>query len=124
MFNDEGFNPEGSIIRKFHIFLRFKFLYRLNQAKIAFLNQVKQVLHPEITVVHRYLNDQSEVRRHQLLSGRFVTRAINLFEQGKFLVEDLDCGACARIKKGDMLVIMPLKLRGVSGAPCRVVALG
>lgn len=34
-----------------------------------------------------------------------------LAEQSEYFVEDLDCGACARIKKGDTLVIVPLKLR-------------
>jgi len=40
---------------------------------------------------------------------------------GKFLVENLDESAAARVRPGGELIALPLRLVGVSGSPCRVL---
>lgn len=42
-------------------------------------------------------------------------------EQSIYLVEDLDQEAAKQVKPGGELIALPLRLTGVSGAPCRVV---
>ncbi|GAK57279.1 putative cyclase superfamily [Candidatus Vecturithrix granuli] len=42
-------------------------------------------------------------------------------EQGIYLVEDLDPEAAKQVQPGGDLIALPLRLTGVSGAPCRVV---
>jgi len=42
-------------------------------------------------------------------------------EKGIFLVEDLDLDAARQVQPGGRIVIMPLRLSGLSGSPCRVV---
>lgn len=42
-------------------------------------------------------------------------------EQGVYLVEDLAQEAVKQVKPGGELIALPLRLAGVSGAPCRVV---
>ena len=42
-------------------------------------------------------------------------------EKGIFLVEDLDLEAARQVQPGGRIVIMPLRLSGLSGSPCRVV---
>lgn len=44
-----------------------------------------------------------------------------LAELGKFLVENLDESAVARVRPGGELMALPLRLVGVSGSPCRVL---
>jgi len=44
-----------------------------------------------------------------------------LAKVGKYLVEDLAPETAQHIKKSSYISIMPLKLEGVSGSPCRVV---
>jgi arylformamidase len=44
-----------------------------------------------------------------------------LAEAGRFLVEDLDPAAVARVPRRGEAVALPLRLRGTSGAPARVV---
>jgi len=44
-------------------------------------------------------------------------------EHGIFLVEDLEPEASKQVKPGGKLIALPLKLSGVSGAPCRVVVI-
>jgi kynurenine formamidase len=46
-----------------------------------------------------------------------------LAAEGKFLIEDLDPDAAARVRCAGELYALPLNLQAVSGAPCRVVAL-
>jgi len=46
-----------------------------------------------------------------------------LAAEGKFLIEDLDLDAAARVGCAGELYALPLNLQAVSGAPCRVVAL-
>ena len=43
-------------------------------------------------------------------------------EHGIYLVEDLDQEAVKQVKPGGELIALPLRLAGVSGAPCRVIA--
>lgn len=47
----------------------------------------------------------------------------HLAEQGIFLIEDLDQEACKSVKPGGELIALPLRLRGLSGSPCRVLVL-
>lgn len=42
-------------------------------------------------------------------------------DKGIFLVEDLDLEAARQVQPGGRIVIMPLRLSGLSGSPCRVV---
>lgn len=42
-------------------------------------------------------------------------------ERGIFLVEDVEPDAARQVRAGGELIVMPLKLTGVSGAPCRVL---
>lgn len=44
-----------------------------------------------------------------------------LSEAGKYLIEDVDEEMAMRVRPGGELVALPLRLKGVSGAPCRVV---
>jgi kynurenine formamidase len=44
-------------------------------------------------------------------------------EHGIYLVEDLDPAAAKQVKPGGALIALPLRLSGVSGAPCRVVVI-
>ncbi len=44
-----------------------------------------------------------------------------LAELGKFLIENIDESAAARVRPGGELVALPLRLVGVSGSPCRVL---
>jgi kynurenine formamidase len=44
-----------------------------------------------------------------------------LAKAGKYLIEDLDEEAARRVKPGGELIALPLRLAGVSGAPCRVI---
>lgn len=40
---------------------------------------------------------------------------------GKYLIEDVDEMTAMRVKAGGELIALPLRLSGVSGAPCRVI---
>lgn len=42
--------------------------------------------------------------------------------QGIYLVEDIEHEAARQVKAGGEMIVLPLKLTGVSGAPCRVIA--
>lgn len=44
-----------------------------------------------------------------------------LAEAGKYLVEDVDEAAAQHVRPGGEILALPLRLRGVSGSPCRVV---
>jgi kynurenine formamidase len=44
-------------------------------------------------------------------------------QKQKYLVEDLDVDAAGQVDRGGTLMALPLNLLGVSGAPCRVVAI-
>ena len=44
-----------------------------------------------------------------------------LAEAGKYLIEDVDEMTAMRVKAGGELIALPLRLSGVSGAPCRVI---
>ncbi len=46
-----------------------------------------------------------------------------LAKHGIYLVEDLDMNIARHIKPGGELIALPLRLSGVSGAPCRVLVL-
>jgi len=45
----------------------------------------------------------------------------SLSEAGKYLIEDIDETMAMRVKADGEMIALPLRLRGVSGAPCRVV---
>lgn len=47
---------------------------------------------------------------------------LRLAETGRYLVEDLDPAGAARVSASGTITALPLRLEGVSGAPCRVVA--
>ena len=49
----------------------------------------------------------------------YVHRA--LAEAGRYLIEDVDETMAARVRAGGQMIALPLKLKGVSGSPCRVV---
>jgi len=44
-----------------------------------------------------------------------------LAEAGKYLVEDVEPTVAGRVKAGGEMIALPLRLKGVSGSPCRVV---
>ena len=44
-----------------------------------------------------------------------------LAEAGKYLIEDLDETTAMHVKAGGELIALPLRLSGVSGAPCRII---
>lgn len=44
-----------------------------------------------------------------------------LAKAGKYLVEDVDESMATRVRPGGELLALPLRLKGTSGAPCRVV---
>jgi kynurenine formamidase len=44
-----------------------------------------------------------------------------LADAGKYLIEDVDEGLAMRVRPGGELIALPLRLKGASGAPCRVV---
>lgn len=46
-----------------------------------------------------------------------------LAEAGKYLIEDLDEHSAKRVKAGGQIIALPLRLKGVTGSPCRVVVL-
>lgn len=45
-----------------------------------------------------------------------------LAEAGKYLIEDVDETTALRVKAGGQMIALPLRLKGVSGSPCRVIA--
>ena len=46
-----------------------------------------------------------------------------LAQAGVYLVEDIDLEAAARLPERGRIIALPLRLEGVSGSPCRVLAL-
>jgi kynurenine formamidase len=64
-----------------------------------------------------------------LYSGRFLDEAGSYYHNRAWLgadiplVTDLDPAAAAEVQDGDLLVVAPLPLTGMEGAPCRVLAL-
>jgi arylformamidase len=46
-----------------------------------------------------------------------------LSKSGKYLIEDVDEIMARRINPGGEMIALPLRLRGVSGSPCRVVVI-
>jgi arylformamidase len=44
-----------------------------------------------------------------------------LAEAGKYLVEDMDEAAAQHVRPGGEIIALPLRLKSVSGSPCRVV---
>lgn len=57
------------------------------------------------------------------IASRPPTHAnLRLAEAGIFLVEDLDEAAAARAPRTGLIAALPLRLTGVTGSPCRVVA--
>jgi arylformamidase len=46
-----------------------------------------------------------------------------LSEAGKYLIEDVDEIMARRVNPGGEMIALPLRLRGVSGSPCRVVVI-
>ncbi len=40
---------------------------------------------------------------------------------GRYLIEDVDEAAAQQVTRGGEMIALPLRLRGVSGSPCRVV---
>jgi kynurenine formamidase len=44
-----------------------------------------------------------------------------LAEAGRYLIEDVDEAAAARVRPGGELIALPLRLFGASGSPCRVL---
>jgi kynurenine formamidase len=44
-----------------------------------------------------------------------------LAETGKYLIEDVDETAAMQVKAGGEMIALPLRLRGTSGSPCRVL---
>lgn len=55
--------------------------------------------------------DRPPLHFHRLLAGA-----------GRFLVEDLEPGAAARVARAGEIVALPLRLAGLTGAPARVLA--
>lgn len=49
-------------------------------------------------------------------------RTAALLGAGTYLATDLNPVAARRVRDGDLLIVAPLPLRGVEGAPCRVMA--
>ncbi|HNS51033.1 MAG TPA: cyclase family protein [Anaerolineae bacterium] len=44
-----------------------------------------------------------------------------LSKAGRFLIEDLDTTTSVQVRPGGEIVALPLRLKGVSGSPCRVL---
>ncbi len=63
-----------------------------------------------------------------LYAGQFIDEGERYYHNRTWLgadiplVTDLDPGAAAQVRDGDLLVVAPLPLAGLDGAPCRVLA--
>lgn len=93
---------------------------------ILFLTSSAQAV---TTVSEKVLGALLELKCNVWLSvfgARVAGRGIFYFHQalaeaGKYLIEDVDEGMAMRVRPGGELIALPLRLKGASGAPCRVV---